>query len=116
MVCIKNVAGAVSNVELDRAYLHIMWQPVGKGQLVLHLGNLVLEEASFGWFFDTLFLAMAKLIIINTKIILGLTTIPIFKQLSLAVQADLKNLFDNPLSDISFIIWVTSSLQRSNQQ
>lgn len=108
---IKNAAGAVRNAEPDGAYPHIMWQPVGKGQLVLHLGNPVLEEASFGWFFDALFLAMAGPIIIDTEIVSGLTTIPIFEQLSLAVKADLKNLFKDPLGDVSFVIWVASGLR-----
>jgi len=81
------------------SYPFIMWDKLGKGQIVVNLGDPEVSKNYVGWVYNTLFLAMSKPVILEYTT--NITEIPAFSIIALSFEIQLNNVYQENLVYVS---------------
>ncbi|KAH3766814.1 hypothetical protein Pelo_1308 [Pelomyxa schiedti] len=103
------VSGTSTTIDISqKSYPCVLGRTLGSGYIVVELSNPTADSASYPWFYNALFLANSRPMIIDHAIVGDYDVLPALEQLALKINLVLTNLYDFSLNNFRGIIWLAS--------
>ena len=103
---IRTAAGLSTAVSSSATTPMLLYGQSGKGQLVINLGNAPVSAASYPWIYNMLFLSNSRPVLLQASFSANSPDIiPALEQVSVSVQLDVANLYNDALQDVRLLIW-----------
>ena len=103
---IRNSTGLSSPVSSSTFTPALLYGQLGKGQLILHLGNPPIVAASYPWIYNMLFLANSRPALLQPSFPANTPDIiPALEQVSVTMNLEVANLYDEELQAVRLLVW-----------